>query len=72
MTLELIRSKCFPGLAGHINGPNFLLCQLNAFRVEVGQERFNKPELMKLMTDWALTHVVQHDIKALKYVAPTA
>ena len=68
----LIRSNGFPGLAGHINGHNFLLRQLNALSVEVGQERFNKPELMKLMTDWALTHIVEHDIKALSYVAPTA
>ena len=68
----LIRRNGYPGLDGHINGHNLLLSRLNAFSADVGNRNFNKPVLVKLMSDWAMNHIVQNDIKALNYVAPTA
>ena len=68
---DLLRSKGYPGLAAHIKGHNLLLGRLNAFSVEVGQGIFNKPEMIKLATDWAMNHIVHDDIRALNYVAPT-
>ena len=67
---DLIRSKGFPGLAAHINGHNFLLGRLNTFSAEVGKGSFNKDELIKLMSNWAMNHIVNDDIKALNYPAP--
>ena len=68
---DLLRSKGYPGLAAYIKGHNLLLGRLNAFSVEVGQGIFNKPEMIKLATDWAMNHIVHDDIRALNYVAPT-
>ena len=68
---DLLRSKGYPGLAAHAKGHNLLLGRLNAFSIEVGQGVFNKPEMIKLVTDWAMNHIVHDDIRALNYVAPT-
>ena len=66
---NLMRCADFPGLANHINGHNYLLQRLNAFSVEIGQGRFNKSELVKLMTDWAMNHIIRNDIPALASIA---
>lgn len=69
---DLLRSRGYPGLAAHRKGHNLLLARLNAFSMEVGQGIFNQSEMIKLVTDWAMNHVVHDDIRALNYVAPLA
>lgn len=69
---DLLRSKGYPELAAHAKGHNLLLGRLNAFSIEVGQGVFNKPEMIKLVTDWAMNHIVHDDIRALSYIAPLA
>ena len=68
---DLIRRTGYPGLATHTKGHALLLGRLNAFSEEVGQGRLHKPELVKMMTDWAMNHIVHDGIRALNYVAPT-
>lgn len=64
-----IRRIGSPGLSAHIKGHNQLLSRLNALSAEVGQGRFHKAELVKLMTDWAMNHVVHDDMQDLNYRA---
>jgi hemerythrin len=55
-------------LDDHINGHNYLLERLNAFSIEIGHGHFNKADLVKLMTDWAMNHIVRNDIPALAFI----
>ena len=66
---ELMRSKGCPGLAGHIDGHNRLLRRLNAVSAEVGQGVFNKAELVTLVSEWVVNHILHDDIQALNYQA---
>ena len=69
---DLIRSKGYPGLASHIAGHNSLLGRLNAFSVDVGKGVFNKEEVVTLVSEWVMNHIVHDDIQALNYQASPA
>ena len=69
---ELIRNKGFPGLAGHIDGHNRLLSRLNALSAEVGRGVFNKAELVTLVSEWVVNHILHDDIQTLNYQADKA
>ena len=66
---DLLRSKGVPGLAAHIDGHNRLLSRLNAFSLDVGKGTFNKEEMVTLLSEWVMNHIVQHDVEALNYQA---
>lgn len=65
----LMRKLNFPGLSAHTNAHNNLLSRLNTLSQEVGQGNADKSTIDKLMTDWALGHVVQDDAQIAAYIA---
>ena len=65
----LMRKVKFPDTLAHTNAHNSLLTRLNALSQDVGQGKVDKLAINKLMTDWALGHVVVDDAKIATFIA---
>ena len=65
----LMRKVKFPDTPAHTTAHNSLLTRLNALSQDVGQGKVDKLAINKLMTDWALGHVVVDDAKIATFIA---
>jgi hemerythrin-like metal-binding protein len=64
----LMRKVRFPDTLAHTQSHNNLLARLNALSQDVGQGKVDKLAINKLMTDWAMGHVVVDDAKIAAFI----
>lgn len=68
----LMRKHKFPGTVPHTHNHNMLLAQLNVISQEVGQGKVDKSAIEKLMSEWALSHILRDDMLIATFIAGKA
>lgn len=64
-----MREANFPELAAHTESHNRLLGRLNGVSQGIGEGRADKMALANLMTDWAMFHIPQDDMRFVTFLA---
>ncbi len=68
----LMREFNYPDSNAHISSHNSLLARLNDVSQDVGQGKVDTAAIEKLMTDWALGHILKDDVKIADFVRQQA
>lgn len=68
----LMRELNYPDSNAHISSHNSLLARLNDVSQDVGQGKVDTAAIEKLMTDWALGHILKDDVKIADFVRQQA
>jgi hemerythrin len=65
----LMRELQFPEYAAHVEWHNQFISRLNDISACIGQDSLQRQDLVNLMSDWALKHIVQYDARLASYIA---